>query len=148
MAASIPELVELLFHKNNAIAYKALQELQKESEETNHVYPHMDRFRDMLDSDNSYLRARGLILIASNAKWDTDNKIDEMLDSYLTHITDPKPITARQCIKRLPMIARGKPELREDIISALHKADLSIYADSMQPLVYQDIREALGEIQK
>ena len=45
-------------------------------------------------------------------------------------------------------MARDKPELREDIISALHKADLSIYAGSMQPLVYQDIREALGKMQK
>ena len=67
---------------------------------------------------------------------------------YLKHITDVKPITARQCIKLLPMIAKDKPELRNDICSALERADISFYDDSMQPLVYKDIQKALKEIQK
>ena len=66
----------------------------------------------------------------------------------MKHITDVKPITARQCIKLLPMIAKDKPELKEDILSALHKADVSFYEDSMRPLVYKDIQKALKEIQK
>ncbi|WP_205245395.1 hypothetical protein [Enterococcus faecium] len=142
------ETFELLFDKNNKVAYKALQELQKESEETDHVYPYMDRLSDMLNSDNSYIRTRGLILIAYNAKWDKDYKIDEVIDDYLKHITDVKPITARQCIKLLPVIAENKLELKNDILSALQKADISFYDDSMQPLVYKDIQKALKEIQK
>lgn len=71
-----------------------------------------------------------------------------MIDRYLKHITDVKPITARQCIKLLPMIAGDKPELKNDILSALHKADISVYDDSMRPLVYKDIQKALKEIQK
>lgn len=39
-------------------------------------------------------------------------------------------------------------ELREDILSALHRADISFYEDSMRPLVYKDIQKALKEIQK
>lgn len=86
-------------------------------------------------------------LLAWNAKWDKDHKIDEIIDSYLKHITDAKPITARQCIKLLPMIAKSKPDLKVDILLALQKADVSVYADSMQPLVYKDIQKALKEIQ-
>ena len=112
------------------------------------VYPYMDQLCEMLDSGNSYIRTRGLVLIACNAKWDRDYKVDEVIDLYLRHITDCKPITARQCIKLLPTIAKYKPELKEDIVSALRKADLSIYADSMQPLVYQDLQRALKEIGK
>lgn len=148
MPVNIAETFELLFDKNNNIAYKALQELQKESEKTNCVYDYMDRLGDMLDSDNSYIRTRGLVLLACNARWDIDNKIDEIIDEYLKHIMDVKPITARQCIKMLPMIAREKPELRNDICSALQKADISFYDDSMQPLVYKDIQKGLKEIQK
>ena len=148
MPLNIAETFELLFDKNNNTAYKALQELQKESEETDCVYAYMDRLGDMLGSDNSYIRTRGLVLPACNAKWDKDNKIDEIIDEYLRHITDVKPITARQCIKMLPVIAREKPELRNDICSALQKADISFYDDSMQPLVYKDIQKALKEIQK
>lgn len=147
MAADIAATFELLFDKNNNIAYKALQELQKISEETDKVYPYMDRLGGMMDSDNSYIRTRGLTLLAYNAKWDKAHKIDEIIDSYLKHITDAKPITARQCIKLLPMIAKSKPDLKDDILLALQKADVSIYADSMQPLVYKDIQKALKEIQ-
>lgn len=148
MSANIVETFELLFDKNNNVAYKALQELQKESEETDCVYPYMDRLSDMLDSDNSYIRTRGLILLAYNSKWDKDYKIDEAIDKYLKHITDVKPITARQCIKLLPIIAKYKPKLKNDILSALHKANIFVYNDSMQPLVYKDIQKALKEIQK
>ena len=93
MSMNTAEVFELLFDKNNKTAYKALQELQKESVETNNVYPYMDKLGDMLDSDNSYIRTRGLTLIAYNARWDRDNKIDETIDGYLKHITDVKPIT-------------------------------------------------------
>jgi len=148
MSMNTAEAFELLFDKNNKTAYKALQELQNESEETDHVYPYMDRLSDMLESDNSYIRTRGLTLIAYNARWDRNNMIDEIIDGYLKHITDVKPITARQCIKLLPMIAKDKPELRNDICSALERADISFYDDSMQPLVYKDIQKALKEIQK
>ncbi len=134
MSINIAETFELLFDKNNNVAYKALQILQKESEETDCVY--------------SYIRTRGLTLLAYNAKWDKDYKIDEIIDKYLKHITDVKPITARQCIKLLPIVAKHKPELKNDILSALNKASISIYDDSMQPLVYRDIQKSLKEIYK
>lgn len=102
----------------------------------------------MLDSDNSYIRTRGLTLLAYNEKWDKEYKVDEIIDEYLKHITDVKPITARQCIKFLPIIAKHKPELKNDILSALNKANISIYDYSMQPLVYKDIQKALKEIKK
>lgn len=148
VSLNIAETFELLFIKNNNVAYKALQKLQKESEETDCVYPYMDRLSDMLNSNNSYVRTRGLTLLAYNAKWDKNYKIDEIIDKYLKHITDVKPITARQCIKLLPMIAKYKSELKNDIISALQKANICVYDDSMQPLVYKDIQKALKEIQE
>lgn len=148
MPVNTAEIFELLFDKNNNTAYKALQELQRKSLDSDEVYPYMDRLGDMLDSDNSYIRTRGLTLLACNSKWDKDNKIDEIIDKYLKHITDVKPITARQCIKLLPTIADNKPELKDDIVSALRKADISFYDDSMQPLIYKDIQKSLKEIQK
>ena len=44
------------------------------------------------------------------------------------------------------MLFRSKPDLCCDIISALQKADISIYADSMRPLVAKDIQNALQKI--
>ena len=48
MSVNIAEIFELLLDKNNNVAYKALQLLQKESEERNCVYPYMHRLSDML----------------------------------------------------------------------------------------------------
>lgn len=146
MEINIKEAFSLLFCKSNPTAYQALQDLQKASEESDQVYPYMDQLAGMLDSENSYIRTRGLTLIAYNARWDSNHKVDELLDAYLRHITDPKPVTARQCIRLLPMLANDKPELKQDIVSALLKADPSRYSGSMRPLVQADIQKALSEI--
>lgn len=146
MSESIETLFERLFDKNNSTAYATLQALQKESERSDKVYPYMDKLGDMLDSDYSYICTRGLTLIAYNSKWDKDYKVDEIIDKYLKHITDVKPITARQCVKLLPIIAMNKPELKNDIVAALKNANISGYADSMRQLVYKDIQKAIAEI--
>lgn len=142
------EIVEKLKSKDNKTACDAMKMLQEESEKTDKVYKYFDVFSDMIHSSNSYIRNRGLILIASNAKWDKDNKIDEIIDDYLKHIADEKPITARQCIKYLPIIAKYKCDLRETIVNALKRADISKYKDSMQTLVGKDIRSTIKEIEQ
>lgn len=101
----------------------------------------------MLDSDNSYIRARGLLLIAATAKWDTDNKIDEIIDKYLKCLMDEKPITTRQCINALRLIVKHKTDLKNDIENALRYINLSKFKESMRPLIMKDVQKALEEIQ-
>ena len=136
------ELISGLFETNDRVAYRCLKELISASEKDSSVYQFFDTFAEMIGNDNSYIRTRGLLLISANAKWDTDHKIEEIINKYLRHILDDKPITARQCIKALPNIAKFKPDLVEDILSALNKANPQRYNDSMQSLVYKDIRAA------
>lgn len=146
MQTVVANMVEALFNKDNTAAYKALKVLEEISDDADLVYPFMDEFGAMLDSDNSYIRTRGITLIAYNAKWDKENKIEEIIYKYLKHIADKSPITARQCIKCLPTIAKYKPELRNDILRAFEKADASDYAQSMSDLVRKDIRKAIHEV--
>jgi hypothetical protein len=143
---NMADLIERLYSKDNKVAYEALQILETESEKSNAVCKFLDRFTEMIEDSNSYIRTRGIVLISANAKWDTENQIDEIIDNYLKHILDEKPITARQCIKALPSIARYKPDLVECIREALIKADVTIYGDSMQKLVYKDILSSLKKI--
>ena len=147
MTKEIDRQIELLCSKNNDEAYQALKTLEEASEQTKRVYPYMNRFVEMMDHANSYVRSRGLLLIASNAKWDVDFKIDEVFDDYLKHVTDAKPITARQCIKLLPIIAEHKPELRVKIVESLRNANIGFFSESMRPLVRKDITEALLKIE-
>lgn len=144
----IRSLVDGLISNNDKYAYQCLKQLECESNHSAVVYPFFDTFVKMLDNLNSYIRTRGIILVAANAKWDVDYKIDESIDSYLNHIMDEKPITARQCIKLLPLLVKYKPDLKDCVVNALCKANTAKYKESMQSLVTKDIQKSLADIRK
>lgn len=141
------EKIAMLFNKDNNLAYQTLKELLVVSDTSNEVYSYMDTFFTMLDHDNSYVRNRGIYLIAANAKWDVDNIIDNNIQAYLAHMEDDKPITSRQCIKEVVKIARSKPHLIEVIIKALEIATV-IYDTSMQSLINKDRKKALQQVKQ
>lgn len=138
-------LVGLRSHDHNA-AYACFRQLRQESTRSNALYPYFDTLTAMIDSDNSYLRTRGLLLIIACARWDTDNKMDEVIDACLTHIMDVKPAVSRQFIVALPELVGYRPDLTEKIRSALCSASPGRYRESMAPLVQQDIARTLAAI--
>ncbi|MGL6220371.1 MAG: SufBD protein [Lacrimispora sphenoides] len=144
----IEELLNGLRNQDNNYAYQCLKQLEEECGSSDAVYPYFDVFTEMLHDPNSYVRTRGIILIASNAKWDKDNRIDEIIDELLMHVMDEKPVTARQCIKVLPQVAASKCHLAECIMDALETANPQIYKSSMQPLICKDIQNALESINR
>ena len=127
-------------------AYAFTQQIVEESRTSDAWYPCFDRFAELLRHKNSLVRNRAIAILAANARWDTDGKFDVLLDEFLSHVTDEKPITARQCVAVLPEIAAAKPKLLPRIQSALKQADLSSYPDSMRPLVLKDIVAALQKM--
>ena len=112
-----------------------------ESRGTDAWYPYLDCFAALLGHPKSLVRNRALYILAANVRWDTENRFDGILEEYLSHITDDKPITARQCIKALVQIGQAKPRYIPRILEALRSADTSKYRDSMRPLIEKDIRE-------
>ena len=144
----IEKQIKILTGTDNKQAYNALKELIKISEKSNEVYLYFDIFVEMMNNqDNSYIRTRGLRLIAYNSKWDKKNQVNAIIKTYLKHLEDDKPITARQCIKDTVMIAKYKPELIDVILEALAKIN-KIYDDSMQNLIYQDRQMAIRQIKQ
>ena len=112
-----------------------------ESRETDKWYSWFDAFAQLLDHPKSLVRNRALHILAANARWDTENRFDALLPAFLSHITDEKPITARQCVKALAQVGLAKPRYIPAILSALRGADPSGYRDSMRPLIRKDIAE-------
>ena len=142
----IDACIACLTGKGAKDAYTFTRQITAESRESNVWYPYLDRFTELLRHKNSLVRNRAISILAANARWDADGKFDALLEEFLSHVTDAKPITARQCIAALPEIAEAKPEFIPTIRSALQQADLSGYTDSMQPLVLKDISDALREL--
>ena len=134
--------------KNAKDAYAFMQQIVEESRASDAWYPCFDRVAELLRHKNSLVRNRAIAILAANARWDREGKFDLLLDEFLSHVTDVKPITARQCVAALPEIAEAKPELIPHIRAALEQADLSGYPDSMQPLILKDIVAALQKIEE
>ncbi|NMS91208.1 SufBD protein [Clostridioides difficile] len=140
-------LINKLYSKNHNEAYRIFLFLENESMKSNITYCFFDSFLDMLNNESSYIRGRGLLLIAANAQWDTENKIEINIDCILSHIVDKKPSVSRMFIKSLPNITKYKKNLIHLIQMELSNADTSIYNNNMKPLVEKDISEVLSKLE-
>lgn len=119
-----------------------------ESHKSNKWYCYFDDFVSLLNHKNSFVRNRIVYILAANARWDVDNKFEKIIDDFLVHVTDEKPITARQCIKSLVEVGESKTNLIPVILDRLNGVDLSKYKDSMKPLIEQDIKETKEKLMK
>ena len=134
-------IIAKLTVKNDKYACALADKIISESQETDEWYEYFDDFATLLDHPKSLVRNRALYILAANAQWDEENRFDGIISDYLLHITDEKPITARQCIKALAQVGVAKPQYIPRIVSCLKAADLSKYKDSMRPLIEKDIEE-------
>ena len=140
------DIVAMLTSKDDKCACANAEKIISESRETDEWYGCFDEFASLLKHPKSLVRNRALYILAANARWDDENKFDLILKDYLSHITDEKPITARQCIKALAEVGRAKPQFIPEIVSALRSADLSQYKDTMRPLIEKDIIETAEKL--
>lgn len=127
--------------KNDKYACAFADKIISESMETDKWYRYFDEFASLLNHPKSLVRNRAMYILAANAEWDNENRFDAIISDFLKHITDEKPITARQCIKALAQVGLAKPQYIPRILSCLQNADLTKYKDSMRPLIEKDIAE-------
>ena len=134
-------IIAKLTVENDKYSCALADKIISESQESGGWYEYFDDFASLLDHPKSLVRNRAIYILAANAQWDEENRFDLILSNYLSHITDEKPITARQCIKALAQVGLAKPQYIPRILSSLKKADLSKYKDSMRPLIEKDMAE-------
>lgn len=78
----IPELVEQLCARDTRAGYAALCALREKSAQDAQVYAYFDRFAAMMDDKNAFVRTRGLLLLADNAVWDAENRLDAVMERF------------------------------------------------------------------
>ena len=136
-------IVASLTAKDDKYACAIADKIISESQVTDEWYAYFDDFASLLNHPKSLVRNRVLYILAANVQWDDENRFDEIFSDYLAHITDEKPITARQCIKALAQVGQAKSQYIPRILHCLQEADLSKYKDSMRPLIEKDIAETV-----
>jgi len=140
--------ISMLEDKDISTAYKALQELERISEERGSIYAYIEKFVNMINSDKYVLRVRGFRLFCKQAKWDRDNILDENIDAALHILNDEKPTAVRQALAALSDVVRYKPELRQTVKKAVSAINYLRYKETMHSLLAKDMQKVLGLIQE
>ena len=135
------EIINKLTAKDDKFACAFADKIIAESRECDTWYEYFDAFATLLNHPKSLVRNRALHILAANAQWDVENRFDAILPEFLSHVTDEKPITARQCIQALAQVGLARPQYIPQILSCFHNDDLSKYKDSMRLLIKKDMAE-------
>ena len=143
LPADLPSLVERLSSPEDKIRYPAFLLLRARSAVADDLYPYFDLFAEKLKSANSYQRSLGAMLLAENARWDSQGRLRAILPDYFALFDDEKPITIRQSIQALPPILSAQPALSGEIASALMRINLLSIRETMRKLVLTDIVDVL-----
>lgn len=142
-ATDIRFLVETLNEKDDKLRYNAFLLLQAYSRLFSAVYEYWDELEKKLNSDNSYQRSLGTMLIAENMRWDKEDKFSRTISKYLNCCTDEKFITARQTIQGLEIILKATYKFNDTIKQRLANLQLSQYKENQQKLLSRDISKIL-----
>lgn len=131
--------INILYKKDDKIAYKQLLEFEILCSDSNELYKYFDIFLGMLDNEKSFVRVRGFRLICCLSKWDSDKKIDNNINKILNELDDEVSTSVRQCIKSLNILLLYKYGLYDIVVDKLNKLNISKYKESMQSLIKRDI---------
>ena len=135
------DIIAELTAKDDKYACAIADKIISESQDTDEWYDYFEVFTSLLNHPKSLVRNRVLHILAVNAQWDDENHFDAIISDFLAHVTDEKPITARQCIKALAQVGKAKPQYIPKILLCFQEADLSKYKESMRPLIERDMAE-------
>jgi len=126
--ARLPEVFEGLNAEKARIKYGCLKLLRLVSEQKPEtLYPHIERFFELLDSKNNVFKWGGIIIIGNLARVDAERKIDAQLDRFLQPIRGRVMITAANVIGGAGKIAQAKPQLAEKIARAVLQVEAAKY---------------------
>ena len=120
----LPTILDGTSSSKVAIRYgcaKVLMDLSKEHPEQ--LYPHIDFFVDLLDSEYRILVWNALAIIANLTKIDKGRKFDAVFDNYYSFIADEYMVTVANVVGHSGNIALAKPHLVEKITNELLKVE-------------------------
>ena len=137
------EIIQKLTDKNNKKAYEYAKKISIESTKSNKYLDLVPDFVNMLQDKSSYIRTRFFILICFQARWMNDKQIKKIYKQMEVLLYDSKATVVRQCLKALHEVVLFRPKMCKLIKETIIKIDISIFKDSMVPLIKKDIDELI-----
>ncbi len=118
--ALIPEILNGISSSKPTIRYgcgKILMDVSEEQPEL--LYPYMDFFIRLLDSDYRILTWNAIITIANLTRVDTENKFDVIFEKYYGLLENDYMVTVANIVGNSGKIALAKPHLTKQIVEKL-----------------------------
>jgi uncharacterized membrane-anchored protein YjiN (DUF445 family) len=147
MDQKLREIVNNLSSSDNAIrldAYNHIMDL------TAHMVPWVyeiwDELVEKLHSDNSFQRSIGVMVLCNLAKSDSENRLENILDTLLLHTRDEKFITSRQTIQNIWKAGLRNPKLKSKIVTRLTNRYRECEGEKHYNLIRQDIIQSLRSL--
>ena len=120
----LPEVIDGVSSPKAAIRYGCASALKIISEENpKQLYPHMDFFIQLLESEYRILTWVAMAVIANLTKVDAENKFDTIFDKYYSFINDEYMVTVANVVGHSGSIAKAKPHLTNKITNELLKVE-------------------------
>ena len=117
-----------LTSKDPKVKYGAAKALTTQArEDPAALYPHLDYFEKLLDSDNNILKWNAIDIIGYSATVDKDSKAVKMTGKLVALLSAGKMITANHAIAALARFAGAFPDQREMIAHELMKVEECVY---------------------
>jgi len=120
----LPEIFNGVSSTKARIRYGCAKILRIISEENpEKLYPRIDFFIELLDSDKRILKWIALYIIANLTKVDVKNRFDDIFDKYYGLLNAEYMVTVANVVGNSGKIARAKPHLSQKITSELLKLE-------------------------
>ena len=149
MNREIKKYIDHLASTDDKIRLDALQTLLNMTEDkVDWVYEVWDLLLEKLDSENSYQRSIGIMLLCNLAKSDGEDRLRRSLDCLLAHTRDEKFITSRQCIQNVWKVAAANKSNRAKVLIHLEKRFMECENEKHYNLLRQDIIQSMLSLYK
>jgi hypothetical protein len=120
----LPEIFNGISSENSRVKFKSAKILRVISEKNPEIlYPKMDFFINLLDSENKILKWNAMDVIGNLTSIDLKNKFDEIFKKYYSFLSAEGMITVAHVVDNSGKIAKAKPYLTQRITSELLKLE-------------------------
>lgn len=123
-SALLPTLIEGTASIKASIRYGCASTLMHLSEKhPDKLYPYMNNFISLLDSEYRILTWNALAIIANLTRVDVNKKFDTIFDMYYSNLQNEYMVTVANTVGNSATIAKAKPYLAQKITDELLKVE-------------------------
>lgn len=116
----LPDILDMVLSETARIKFRSAKILRIISaKDPKLLYPHIDFFIELLDSENRIINWNAIDIIANLSSVDSEGKINEIFDRYYNLIHDESMVTAGHVVDNSWKIVKSKPEYKEKITEVL-----------------------------